>query len=86
MRHVFEAKYGVELPPGEPDGQLTQKSGMQIPQTVRGAGIPNEMQGQLSPELMMGNAGVDPATFQTGMQGQIPTPDMMQRYMGGQGG
>lgn len=87
MRHVFEAKYGVPLPPGEPDGQLTQKpGGMQMAQTVTGAGIPNEMQGQLSPESMMGNAGVDPATFQTGMQGQIPTPDMMQRYMGGQGG
>jgi len=82
MRHVFQARYGVELPPGEPDGQMTQKPpGMQMPQTIPGAGIPNEMQGQLSPEGAMGNAGADPAAFQTMGAGNIPSPDMLQQII-----
>jgi hypothetical protein len=82
MRHVFEARYGVPLPPGEPDGQMTQK-GMQQAQTVPGAGIPLEMQGQLTPEMAMGNAAADPMAFQTMGQGAIPTPNEAMQMLRG---
>ena len=80
MRHLFEARYGVALPDGEPDGELTQK-GMQPAQTMPGAGIPLEMQGQISPE-MMGDAGMNPAMFQTMGQGAIPSPEALGGMLG----
>lgn len=83
MRHLFEARYGVPLPEGEPDGELTQKpQGMQQAQTIPGANIPLEMQGQYSPE-MMGDAGIDPMAFQTMGQGSLPSPEMALQMLQG---
>ena len=80
MRHLFEARYGVALPEGEPDGELTQK-GMQPQQTMPGAGVPLEMQGQISPE-MLGDADMNPAAFQMMGQGAIPSPEALGGMLG----
>jgi len=82
MRHLFEARYGVPLPEGEPDGELTQK-GMQPDQVAPGAGIPLEMQGQMTPEMAMGDAGADPMAFQTMGQGSLPSPEMALQMLQG---
>jgi len=82
IRDMFLQRYGVELPPGEPDGEMTQQQGMQPQQVAPGAGIPLEMQGQLTPE-MMGDAGIDPMAFQTMGQGSIPSPEAAMMMLQG---
>lgn len=77
IRTEWRNYFGYDLPPAEPDFQMTPPQqppqGFQPPQGAPGMALPPQMQGQMTPEEMMGDAGADPAMFDL-MMGQNIDP------------
>jgi hypothetical protein len=83
VRQSFRQYTGYDLPPGEPDFQKTPASPqpgapspgipLQPDAAAAGMNLPPEAQGQVSPEMMTGDADVDPRMLDL-MQGQNIDP------------
>jgi len=84
-REAYRLQTGQELPEGEPDwkdtppAQPTPPQGIQPPQGIPGTNLPPEMQGQVPPEMMTGDANVDPQMLQMMMGRNIDPRQAMMR-------